>query len=130
MNRSTTGAPNTGDRTLSGIPNSGGKVCAVCGAVLEHKYIQSRSDDEPATLVVKCPVHGIYHDFCARYRELELDRTRVIGSVGPERFMITPQSDCDLLDGLCESPNTSFVAQAPKVPYFYDNQFQSEPSCT
>jgi len=61
-----------------------GRQCGVCGEPLQHHYIQARSDNEPATLVIKCPTHGIYRDLCSKYYELESNRMAEIGSTGPE----------------------------------------------
>jgi hypothetical protein len=34
------------------------KQCPICGRTLKYEHKQFRSDDEPATLVVGCDIHG------------------------------------------------------------------------
>jgi hypothetical protein len=47
------------------VPN---RVCPICGSVLVHELKQLRQDDEPATLVVGCPVHGSAAELAIRFR--------------------------------------------------------------
>jgi len=48
------------------------KVCAVCGRKLVKDNVQLRwADDEAATLVVSCPVHGLHHNLHSNYLEVE-----------------------------------------------------------
>lgn len=40
------------------MPGTDRSICPICGTTLVSERKQFRSDDEPATLVVGCPVHG------------------------------------------------------------------------
>jgi hypothetical protein len=42
-------------------------VCELCGRSLISSYKQLRSNDEPATLVVGCPVHGPSGNLLQKY---------------------------------------------------------------
>jgi hypothetical protein len=48
--------------------------CPICGRAIETKFEQFRSDDEPATLVSKCPIHGSIGNVCRLYSECANDQ--------------------------------------------------------
>ena len=49
-----------------GEPNKP-EVCPICGSVLFRERKQFRQDDEPATLVVGCPIHGSAAELAVRF---------------------------------------------------------------
>jgi hypothetical protein len=70
------------------------KVCSSCGLILESKSLQLRSDDEAPTLVLSCPIHGIHHDMCSKYKNM-IDAQAILDlKSNPGRY-VEPSLSCD-----------------------------------
>jgi hypothetical protein len=53
-------------------------MCFECGPVLIQERLKLRSDDETATSVTSCPIHGTQYNLCSKYGEASDSRSRVV----------------------------------------------------
>ena len=86
--------------------------CRLCGLPLAHSEAQTRSDDEAPTLVVSCPVHGLYHDLVFKFFNVISNNYNVAETSNPCRSLIEYKT---LRSNLVEYPRSADVTSVQRV---------------
>jgi hypothetical protein len=65
--------------------------CNKCGTELVSLYLQLLSDDDCRTMVLSCPIHGVYHGMLSKYNRTDVEAHTLLHSPALTRS-ITPAS--------------------------------------